>query len=111
MKQQRYILKLAAVLCAMAYGTDASAASFSMESAVQAALMGNRDLIAARFAVKKAEGRLRQSGLLPNPELNSTASTDSWMDPATKALLPWDYTKSCRSQHVCPSRAKQAGSA
>lgn len=69
MKQQRYILKLAAVLCAMASGTDASAASFSMESAVQAALMGNRDLIAARFAVKKAEGRLRQSGLLPNPEL------------------------------------------
>ena len=43
------------------------ATELSLEGAVQAALMGNRDLVAARFAVKKAEGRLRQSGLLPNP--------------------------------------------
>ncbi len=60
----------------MASGTEASAASFSMEGAVQAALMGNRDLIAARFVVQKAEGRLRQSGLLPNPELEFNGFSD-----------------------------------
>lgn len=47
-----------------------------MEGAVQAALMGNRDLAAARFAVKKAEGRLRQAGLLPNPEIEFNGFSD-----------------------------------
>ena len=69
MKQQQHILKITIALCAIVAASDARAASLSMESAVQAALMGNRELVAARFAVKKAEGRLRQSGLLPNPEL------------------------------------------
>ncbi len=76
MKQQRYILHWLVAFCAMASGTEASAASFSMEGAVQAALMGNRDLIAARFVVQKAEGRLRQSGLLPNPELEFNGFSD-----------------------------------
>lgn len=54
----------------------ASAAELSLEGAVQAALMGNRDLAAARFAVKKAEGRLRQAGLLPNPEIEFEGFSD-----------------------------------
>jgi len=66
--KQHHILHWAAAFCVMA-AVEATAASFSMEGAVQAALMGNRDIAAARFAVKKAEGRLRQSGLLPNPEV------------------------------------------
>lgn len=52
------------------------ASELSMEGAVQAALMGNRDLAAARFAVKKAEGRLRQAGLLPNPEIEFNGFSD-----------------------------------
>lgn len=66
--KQSHILKWTTALCVIV-AAKASAASLSMESAVQAALMGNRELTAARFAVKKAEGRLRQSGLLPNPEV------------------------------------------
>ena len=56
--------------------SSAAAADLSLEGAVQAALMGNRDLAAARFAVKKAEGRLRQSGLLPNPEIEFQGFSD-----------------------------------
>ncbi len=47
-----------------------------MEGTVQVALIGNRDLAAARFAVKKAEGRLRQSGLLPNPDIEFNGFSD-----------------------------------
>lgn len=54
----------------------AMAAELSMESAAQAALMGNRNLIAARFAVHQAEGRLRQAGLLPNPEIEFNGFSD-----------------------------------
>lgn len=52
------------------------AAELSLEGAVQAALMGNRELVAARYEVKKAEGRLRQSGLLPNPEIEFNGFSD-----------------------------------
>jgi len=38
--------------------------------------MGNRELQAARFAVQKAEGRLRQSGLLPNPDIEFNGFSD-----------------------------------
>jgi len=41
--------------------------ALSTEAAVQTALMNNRELKAARFAVQKAKGRLQQSGLWPNP--------------------------------------------
>lgn len=41
--------------------------SLSAEGAVQAALMNNRDLKAARFEIQKAKARLQQSGLWPNP--------------------------------------------
>lgn len=62
-------------LCAAAVA-DVRAAALSLEGAVQAALMGNRDLVAARYAVKKSEGRLRQAGLLPNPELEFNGFSD-----------------------------------
>lgn len=64
---------LAALLAAASTG---AAVELSLEGAVQAALIGNRDLVAARFAVKKAEGRLRQAGLLPNPEIEFQGFSD-----------------------------------
>jgi cobalt-zinc-cadmium efflux system outer membrane protein len=62
--------------CALFVASTSMAADLSLEGAVQAALMGNRDLAAARFAVKKAEGRLRQAGLLPNPEIEFSGFSD-----------------------------------
>jgi len=75
MKFHSTVCKITAVLCGLA-APAVSAAGLSLEGAVQAALMGNRDLAAARFAVKKAEGRLRQSGLLPNPEVELSGFSD-----------------------------------
>jgi cobalt-zinc-cadmium efflux system outer membrane protein len=68
------ILPVLVVVCGPLY--PAWGSELSMEGAVQAALMGNRDLAAARFAVKKAEGRLRQAGLLPNPEIEFNGFSD-----------------------------------
>ena len=52
------------------------AATPGLESAVQTALMNNRDLQAARFAVAKAQGRLAQSGKWANPELELSGLSD-----------------------------------
>lgn len=49
--------------------SNAAATQLSLEGAVQMALLENRDLAAARFTVQKAGGRLRQAGLLPNPDI------------------------------------------
>jgi outer membrane protein, heavy metal efflux system len=68
------VLPVLVVVCGLL--CPAWASELSMEGAVQAALMGNRDLAAARFAVKKAEGRLRQAGLLPNPEIEFNGFSD-----------------------------------
>jgi len=65
-----------AVVGLLAIASKGAAADLSLESAVQTALMGNRDLVAARFAVNKAEGRLRQAGLLPNPEIEFNGFSD-----------------------------------
>jgi len=65
-----------AVAALLVATSGAAAVELSLEGAVQAALMGNRDLAAARFAVKKAEGQLRQAGLLPNPEIEFEGFSD-----------------------------------
>ena len=65
-----------AVVGLLAIASKGAAADLSLESAVQTALMANRDLVAARFAVHKAEGRLRQAGLLPNPEIEFNGFSD-----------------------------------
>ena len=67
---------LCAVLLATCCAYAARGAALSMEGAVQVALMGNRDLVAARFVVAKAEGRLRQAGLLPNPDIEFNGFSD-----------------------------------
>lgn len=60
----------------MAMAAQSAAADLSLEDAVQTALMSNRELQAARFAVHRAEGRLRQAGLLPNPEIEFSGFSD-----------------------------------
>jgi len=65
-----------AVVGLLAIASKGAAADLSLESAVQTALMSNRDLVAARFALHKAEGRLRQAGLLPNPEIEFNGFSD-----------------------------------
>lgn len=46
------------------------------DGAVTAALTENRDLAAARFAIRQAEGRLKQAGLWPNPEFELSRQND-----------------------------------
>lgn len=69
-------IKVCVAVLALAAASDGVAVEVSLEGAVQAALMGNRDLVAARFVVKRAEGRLRQAGLLPNPEIEFQGFSD-----------------------------------
>lgn len=52
------------------------ATNLTPESAVAMALNGNRDLAAARFAIRQAEGRLKQAGLWPNPEFELGGKND-----------------------------------
>lgn len=52
------------------------ATNLTPESAVAMALDGNRDLAAARFAIRQAEGRLKQAGLWPNPEFELGGKND-----------------------------------
>ena len=50
--------------------------NFTPESTVATALAENRDLAAARFAIRQAEGRLKQAGLWPNPEFELSRQSD-----------------------------------
>lgn len=52
------------------------ATNLTPESAVTTALTENRDLAAARFAIRQAEGRLKQAGLWPNPEFELGQKND-----------------------------------
>ncbi len=52
------------------------ATNLTPESAVAMALAENRDLVAARFAIRQAEGRLKQAGLWPNPEFELGGKND-----------------------------------
>ena len=53
------------------------ASNLTPESAVMTALAENRDLVAARFAIRQAEGRLKQAGLWPNPEFELARQRDT----------------------------------
>ena len=55
---------------------DPLTTNLTPEIAVSTALSGNRDLIAARFAIRQAEGRLKQAGLWPNPEFELSQQND-----------------------------------
>lgn len=68
-----FLTMLFIVLNAVAQPTTSN---FTPDSAVTTALAGNRDLAAARFAIGQAEARLRQAGLMSNPELEVRHATD-----------------------------------
>ncbi|MFZ9932329.1 MAG: TolC family protein [Chthoniobacterales bacterium] len=74
MKQIRFF-RLAALLLAV-WVSSAVAKDLSLQEAVHTALMNNRDLAAARHIVGQAQGRLRQAGLLPNPEVEFNGYSD-----------------------------------
>jgi len=64
-----------ALLSLPAYSKE-SGASLNLEGAVQSALMNNRDLRAARYAVDQARGRLVQAGRWVNPEIEASGMSD-----------------------------------
>lgn len=69
MKQPSIFWKPLAVVLSVFAAGQAAGADLSLQDAVNTALMNNRDLAAARHVVGQAHGRLRQAGLLPNPEV------------------------------------------
>lgn len=56
--------------------TAGAAETMTLEGAVREALAENPDLSAARHAIDMARGRLRQSGLWPNPEIELDGKDD-----------------------------------
>jgi len=75
MKQPSTFWKPAAALCLLA-ASHGAAAELSLQDAVSNALMNNRGLAAARHVVGQAHGRLRQAGLLPNPDVEFSGYSD-----------------------------------
>jgi cobalt-zinc-cadmium efflux system outer membrane protein len=69
-----YGVVLAAVFVATAQPLTTN---LTAESAVMAALENNRDLVAARLAIRQAEGRLKQAGLWSNPEWETSYAPDT----------------------------------
>jgi cobalt-zinc-cadmium efflux system outer membrane protein len=68
------------VLMGLLVGFSATAeptTNLTPESAVTVALANNRDLAAARFAIRQAEGRLKQAGLWANPEWETSYAPDT----------------------------------
>lgn len=48
----------------------------ALNALITRVLEGNRDLISIRWIIKEAEGKLKQSGLWPNPELELARTSD-----------------------------------
>lgn len=65
-----------AVLAALGANAQPLATNLTPENAALTALAENRDLVAARFAIRQAEGRLKQAGLWPNPEFELSRQSD-----------------------------------
>lgn len=63
-------------LALLSIAPSLGASELGFESVVQASLANNRDLLAARYAVWKAQGRLVQAGKWPNPELALSGLSD-----------------------------------
>jgi cobalt-zinc-cadmium efflux system outer membrane protein len=74
---KRFSIYSAVVLAGFSAIAGPIATNLTPESAVATALAENRDLAAARFAIRQAEGRLKQAGLWPNPEFELGGKNDS----------------------------------
>ena len=64
------------LMAGVAFG-QTNTTNLTPESAVKAALENNRDLAAARIAIRQAEGRLKQAGLWSNPEWETGYAPDT----------------------------------
>lgn len=73
---KRFSIYSAALLAGFSAVAQPPATNLTPESAVVTAVANNRDLIAARFAIRQAEGRLKQAGLWPNPEFEVGGKDD-----------------------------------
>ena len=65
------------MLAAFIASAEPIANNLTPESAVAVALANNRDLAAARIAIRQAEGRLKQAGLWSNPEWDTSYAPDA----------------------------------
>jgi outer membrane protein, heavy metal efflux system len=74
---KRFSIYSVALLAGFSAVAGPLATNLTPESAVTTALAENRDLVAARFAIRQAEGRLKQAGLWPNPEFELGGKNDS----------------------------------
>lgn len=74
---KRLSIYSAVLLAGFSAAAGPLATNFTPGSAVTTALAENRDLAAARFAIRQAEGRLKQAGLWPNPEFELGGKNDS----------------------------------
>jgi cobalt-zinc-cadmium efflux system outer membrane protein len=73
---KRFSIYSVVLLAGFSATAEPMATNLTPESAVTMALADNRDLAAARFAIRQAEGRLKQSGLWPNPEFEVGQKND-----------------------------------
>jgi cobalt-zinc-cadmium efflux system outer membrane protein len=73
---KRFSIYSVVLLAGFSAVAEPLATNITPESAVTMALAENRDLVAARFAIRQAEGRLKQAGLWPNPEFELGQKND-----------------------------------
>lgn len=73
---KRLSIYSAALLAGFKLVAGPLATNLTPESAVTTALAQNRDLAAARFVIRQAEGRLKQAGLWPNPDFEISHQND-----------------------------------
>ena len=74
---KRFSIYSVVLLAGFSAVAEPLATNLTPESASATALAENRDLVAARFAIRQAEGRLKQAGLWPNPEFELGGKNDS----------------------------------
>lgn len=114
-----------ACLCWSALGVQAAVAqndaalpqgpSLALPEALARTLERNPDLVAVGFEMEAAEGRLRQAGLRPNPELGVTVQdvlgTDRYHaveSAETTVTLGWVFERGMRQRLVDAARADSA---
>ncbi len=81
MKVKNVLVTIALIVAVPIWGCSlrpiaAEPPTLSLEAIQREALENNRDLRAARFLVREAQGRLEQSGVWPNPEVELQGAND-----------------------------------
>ena len=73
---RRLTLVIACGVLLSIFGLSANAAGVTLDTAIDTAITGNKDLQAVRYAIDQARARLLQAGLLPNPRLELAKRDD-----------------------------------